>query len=265
MLEENGVKDPAMGDIYANYGKMISGEASDENLAKAWGIYRDSFDRFPQYCLTAMNKLLAIFGERGRKNKDSEKYLPLAGEALDLLRKHEEIDFSTESLTDLHGSCGDLFWDCRKLRDAEQEYLLVEKYLLKQKENNPASEKLSRQMKENAYRLRHMYISRKVEDSYSEEELERLLGEFTGIPGILKKTWKILPAEDKYSKIAGFFEKNGVKLGKRQRSFKDADECYQIAKVLYRQLDDAFPGKYKDKINAVDEKIADLHSHWKEE
>ena len=265
VLEKMGVKDTAMGDIYANYGEMLSGKASEENLEKAWTIYRDCFSKSPKYCLFVMVKLLALFGKRGREEQDSEKYLPLAKEALQLVGEFGEEHLPVDLLTDLHGSCGDLYWDCGKRRAAEREYLLVEKYLLMQKEDGMASEKCIRQLKENAYRLRHIYINYKVKDSYTEEDLDTFIDEFTMVPKAFKKIIKFLQGEDKYRRLAVFFEKDGEKDWKKSKDFENADTSYQIAKVLYKQLEDAFPGKYKDKIKVLDDKIENLHSQWKDD
>ena len=132
-------------------------------------------------------------------------------------------------------------------------------------EEDPASEKCSRQLKENAYRLRHIYINYKVKDSYTEEDLDAFIDEFTMVPKALKKIIKFLQGEDKYRRLAVLFEKAGEKDWKKSKDFENADISYQIAKVLYKQLEDAFPGEYKDKIKVLNDKIEDLHSHWKDD
>jgi hypothetical protein len=86
----------------------------------------------------------------------------------------------------------------------------------------------------------------------------------TFIPGPLRGLISKMSGQDKYEQTAGNLLKGAEKSRKKGEPFEDVEFCFQLAKVLYCQLEEAFPGQYQKKIKEVNDKIMQHHSQWKE-
>ncbi len=270
-LEELGVRDPALGDIYHNYANTLPEKDAEAYYEKAWECYFACLPKWPDYCLSCLSKYLSKgFNERNRKSIRAESLAPKAEMLLERIKEMGDEPFSSRNLSSLHGNSGNIFFELGRKKEAERECLLLEKYLLKEKEDAKDSKKIDEQIRENAHRLRNIYLKtgekdtpyKGVRDSYTEEEVEDLLKTF--IPGPLRGLISKMSGQDKYEQTAGNLLKGAEKSRKKGEPFEDVEFCFQLAKVLYCQLEEAFPGQYQKKIKEVNDKIMQHHSQWKE-
>ena len=265
-LEKTGMLHSGMGDIYGNYGLLVSGEERNKLFEKAWNIYIKCFPKDRSHCIKNLNKLLQHFWEKG----SAEEKLSKAEEILGLIEILEETDkqIKQRDLEDIYGTCGDIYQDCGKIRKAEEKYLLARDAIVQQLEESPGELGCRQRLQKMERLLRGLYLKdfkSGVKDYYKVEELGSLLK--LGSAGRISASirGRNLSDEEKTVLCAESLLKAGEKFSKKEAEQKKAEFDYQAARVLYRQLEDHFPGKYKEKIKDVDIKISDLHSHWKEE
>jgi hypothetical protein len=263
-VEKMGALHFGMGVVYMGYGLLCPEEKRESCFEKAWNIYCQCFTIQKTECLKGLDKLQEIFW---RQDGGSEANLRRTEElqgliaAMDLEEKKE----AAKELAEIHGICGDIYQDCGEIKDAEKQYLLAKDYLLRQLEENPGNLALRTRLQKIENLLRHLYLKGypySLKDTYREDELGVLLKFGAAGNPAAKVRGHQYSGEEKFAFIADCFMKAGDKHRKKAANKQKAEFDYQAAKILYRQLANDFPGRYREELKEIEARIEDLHSHW---